>query len=541
MSTSRFSLLQHHWPLLVAVLLLNLLLILPNHPDALTLWALTMLALELPILLLLLLLPTPRWSRWLALLGAVLLALVSLLKALDMAAYLSFARPFDLVLDSHLVVAAWHLLSGSFGILPTVLVIAASGLAVAGIGGLGYWAALRVAASRYNHKEYTVTLTLALCLLVGFAIAEVGKQLKLWPSRTAAFSTRIYWQHAQRAHQSLETLQNFQVLVENDPLAERQASTLLQGLAGRDVLLMFVESYGRASLDHPRYRASTRAALEALQQAVDARGLAVRSGWLDSPIQGGQSWMAHATLLSGLWIDNQFHYRTFLASNRRTLIHAFEQAGWESVSMMPAITMFWPEGELLGFDRIYNAAALEYQGLPFNWVTMPDQYTLSELYRRELQHPRSSPLFVQVALISSHAPWTPIPPVLRWEEIGDGQVFTPYAQQGDPPAVVWRDYERVRDQFGLSIDYVLHTLASFTETKLGDEQLLIVVGDHQPAPLITGQGAVLHVPMHIIGPEVLLSQIDHWGWTPATVPTDDAPVWSMADFRDQFLNAFSAQ
>lgn len=526
-------------PLLAAVLILNFLLILPNHPDALTLWALTMLALELPILLLLLLLAPPRWSRWLALAGSILLALVSLLKALDMAAYLSFARPFDLVLDSHLVVAAWYLLSGSLGMPLTVIVVAVFALAVSGIGWLGYRTARRVAASRLNGGEYPVALALALGLLVSFAVADAGKQLALWPSRTAAFSSRIYWQHGLRIHQSMKSLRSFQAAVQNDQLTDLQPPTLLQGLTGHDVLLMFVESYGRSSLDHPRYAATTRAALEELQRAVDIGGLAVRSGWLDSPIQGGQSWMAHATLLSGLWIDSQPRYRAFLASRRQTLIHAFERAGWESVSMMPAITMFWPEGESLGFDRIYDAAALEYRGLPFNWVTMPDQYTLAELYRRELSPVRRSPLFVKVALISSHAPWTPIPPVLDWEEIGDGRIFEHYARLGDPPAVVWRDYDRVRDQFRRSIDYVLRTLASFTEARLGSERLMIVVGDHQPAPLITGQGAVLHVPVHIVGPGALLAQLDDWGWTPATAPADDAPVWSMAAFRDRFLDAFS--
>ena len=526
-------------PLLAAILILNFLLILPNHPDALTLWAFTMLALELPVLLLLLLLAPPRWGRWLAATGAILLTLVSLLKALDLATYLSFARPFDVVLDTHLVVAAWHLLSGSVGLPLTILAIAVLTLGVAGIGWLGYRAGWRVASARLDNGERRMALALTLCLLVGFAAADAGKLLQLWPSRTAAFSSRIYRDHGLRIHQSMGNLRSFQAEVDNDRLAELQPPTLLQGLAGHDVLLMFVESYGRANLDNPLYADTTRAALTELQQVVDASGLAVRSGWLDSPIQGGQSWMAHATLLSGLWIDNQPRYLAFLASRRQTLIGAFARAGWETVSMMPAITMFWPEGDLLGFQRIYDAAAMEYRGLPFNWVTMPDQYTLSELHRRELSVTGRAPLFVKVALISSHAPWTPIPPVLDWAEIGDGRVFSDYARLGDPPAVVWRDRDRVRDQFRQSIDYVLRTLASFTETKLGNERLMIVLGDHQPAPMVAGQGTGLHVPVHIVGPAEVLAQLDDWGWTPAAIPADDAPVWSMAAFRDRFLETFS--
>ena len=35
----------------------------------------------------------------------------------------------------------------------------------------------------------------------------------------------------------------------------------------------------------------------------------------------------------------------------------------------------------MGFDRILAAADLGYRGLPFNWVTMPDQFTLAAFDR----------------------------------------------------------------------------------------------------------------------------------------------------------------
>ena len=41
---------------------------------------------------------------------------------------------------------------------------------------------------------------------------------------------------------------------------------------------------------------------------------------------------------------------------------------------MPAISMAWPEGQYYGYDHVYNAHNFGYRGLPFNWVTLPDQY-----------------------------------------------------------------------------------------------------------------------------------------------------------------------
>ena len=179
-----------------------------------------------------------------------------------------------------------------------------------------------------------------------------------------------------------------------------------------------------------------------------------------------------------------------MTSERLTLTKAFARAGQRTVAVKPAITLPWPEGERLGYARIYAAADLGYAGLPYNWVTMPDQYTLRALERRERGPARERPLFAEVSLISSHAPWTPIAAVLDdWDAIGDGAVFSRWADEGDPPEVVWRDPERVRHQYTLALDYVLGVLGSYAARFVDERTLLILVGDHQPAPLITGEGA----------------------------------------------------
>ena len=42
-------------------------------------------------------------------------------------------------------------------------------------------------------------------------------------------------------------------------------------------------------------------------------------------------WLAHATLLSGLWVDHQQRYRTLVGGDRLTLNRAFSRAGWRTV------------------------------------------------------------------------------------------------------------------------------------------------------------------------------------------------------------------
>jgi hypothetical protein len=187
------------------------------------------------------------------------------------------------------------------------------------------------------------------------------------------------------------------------------------------------------------------------------------------------------------------------------------------------------------------AADLGYRGQPFNWVTMPDQFTLAAFERKVLARTPRPPVFAEIALISSHAPWTPIPPLLPWDALGDGEVFDPYATAGDPPEVVWREPDRVREQYRRSLDYVLRVVASFAERHAATPPLMVVLGDHQPAAFVSGDLEGRDVPIHVIGAPEVVAHLDGWGWTPGLVPAADAPVWPMDAFRDRFLDAFGTR
>src|SRR5690554_228824 len=82
------------------------------------------------------------------------------------------------------------------------------------------------------------------------------------------------------------------------------------------------------------------------------------------------------------------------------------------VRARPSITMPWPEAKALGFETVLAAKDFGYRGQPFNWVTMPDQFTLARY--EDLLDSDMKPGFVQIALISSHAPWTPVPELVPW-------------------------------------------------------------------------------------------------------------------------------
>jgi hypothetical protein len=516
---------------LAACLCLHLLLALPGRPGE---WALTTFA-TVPVELLGLITVTAlvpaRWRRGLRRAALALVTLVLVLKLADLAAFAALGRPFDPVFDLHLAGAGWTLLTGAVG--PGIAwAYAALALVLVALAIAAVDRALAVVATGITDASRMQRRSLATVGLLLLATAPVLPALRADNAALLAHKLRA-------GVEAVVSMRAFAREAAQDAQAGVATAELFRALRGRDVLFLVVESYGRSALAGERYAPTIRARLARFEAALAAAGYGARSGWLTSPVKGGQSWLAHATLLTGLEIGHQRRYAGLLASERRSLIHGFGRAGWRTVAVMPAITMPWPEGAWFGYDAVYASADLGYAGEPFNWVTMPDQYTLSALERLELDREGRAPVMAEVALISSHAPWTPIPPVLDWDAIGDGSVFTPYARSGDPPSVVWRDAERVREQYLEAVDYALANLASYVEAFGRDDLVLVVVGDHQPAPLVTGEGAGFEVPVHVIATPDVLAEIDEWGWSAGMRPAPDLPAWPMAGFRDRFVDAFS--
>lgn len=542
----------------VAAAILFLVLIQPNHPGAMTWGALRLFPLELPVILLALLALGPGGAGRVVRVALVaVLMVIALAKAADYGTFVAFNRPFNALVDMHLLHAAWMLGTGSIGtILAVGAIVAAIGALAAVTAALwwatGFWASLAPRAALGRAAAALLALPTA-----ALAVAETGQAMRHWSlpfdPPGAAFTARVGYERAVFYRAALADLEDFRRSAARDPFAGLPPAQVLDGIDARDVLVMFVESYGRSSFENPLYAPTHTATLADAEADLADRGLAMRSAYLTAAMVGGQSWLSHGTLASGLWLDNQRRYQALLASPRRTLYHYAQDAGFETAAIMPAIVMAWPEADFFGFDRILPYDALGYRGDRFNWITQPDQFTLQamdRLLRTGAPGAARAPAFAQIALISSHAPWVPVPDLLPWEALGDGTEFNEMANSDDPPEVVWRDHDRVRDQFRRAVDYTLQVVGSYAARHAdlaaasggaahGPVPLMIVLGDHEPAPFVSGNSG-FDVPIHIIGPPDLLARIDDWGWASGLLPAADGPVWRMDLFRDRFLAAFSS-
>ena len=318
-----------------AVLVLHLLLVQPSHPGAFAPAALLRFPLELPLLVLLLLAFPSRPLR-----AAITLALIALavLKLADLGTAIAFQRPFNPVLDGDLPAAAWRLSSGALGWPAAAAAVAALAAAVALLALAVWWATGRLAAlAPSRHRPALAALAVAAAAFV--AVDAAGRFDP--PGRAA--SSRLAWEHLRDGQRARTDLARFRVDAAEDSFAALPPEAILPALRGADVFLIFVESYGRSALENPLYAPTVTAALDAAEAQLAADGLAMRSGYLTAPMVGGQSWLAHASVLSGLTIADQGRYRALLASPRRTLLHLAQGAGWQTAAVMPAITLAWPE------------------------------------------------------------------------------------------------------------------------------------------------------------------------------------------------------
>jgi len=490
-----------------------------------------------------LLLILPAWARPpTATLFGVALGLFTIMKLLDTGFFAVLDRPFDPVLDWMLLDDAMRFLAGAIGPAAAIgsfaiAVVLGTALVIFMTRSVQHLAHLLV---RHNvAASHTVVVLAGLWLTCALLGSQIVPGVPV-----AAEGSAVYLQHRHRpVGPALQDLQAVSADAGPDAFGNTPGEALLTALRGKDVVIAFVESYGRDAVEDPEFASQVGAVLDAGGRRLEAAGFASRSAFLTSPTAGGSSWLAHATLLSGLRIDNQQRYNDLASSHRMTLTGAFRRASWRTVGVMPGNDSAWPESGSLGYDQIYDAKDMGYEGPRFSWATMPDQYTLSRFERTERRSRDRQPVMAEITLVSSHAPWEPIPRLIDWGAVGDGSVFDTMAAANDPPeAILTRNPTRVRADYRASIEYSLSSLISYVETYGDDDLVLIFLGDHQPAPIVTGQGASRDVPITIVTRDgSVLNRIAPWGWQQGLKPTAQAPVWGMDAFRDRFLTAFGPQ
>lgn len=456
-------------------------------------------------------------------------------------------RGYRAALGIRFVPLDWPQLGDAFGVVAATIgspaaiaLVAVTGAVAVAAGTLLAWAALRIAAAvrRARAARAGLVAVTAVWIVAALGAPPLGApRLGAIVPVAAAASVESVGSAVARAADTLRDQAAFARGIADDAFAAEPATELLAALRGKDVIVVFVESYGRVALETPGVSEGVGAVLREGERTLAADGYLAQSAWLTSPTSGGLSWLAHATLQTGLWVDRQARYSEVIRSDRLTLSAAFRRAGWRTVGVVPSNTEEWPFGEsFYRYEKLWDARNVGYRGPSFGYARVPDQYTLKHFADRELSvgHP---PVMTEIDLVSSHAPWTPLPRLVPWERIGDGAIYRSQLADG---SAVGESADAVRRDYGRAVEYSLGALLSFLENADDPDLVVIAVGDHQPAAIVSGADAGRDVPVSVIAKDpAVFDAIAGWGWEPGLRPGAAAPSWRMDAFRDRLLAAFS--
>ena len=445
-----------------------------------------------------------------------------------------FFRPFNLYLDSQflpdLIFLVYSTVSLEVFCIGSLLTVLAFGPSVWGIS-----RALKTIYAFFSgHRRSRVFATAT--VLVGVLIYGLNP----WATRQAEsiFAPGIFHRVAAEIDFILQlsgTMEKHRAALDGAVQKGRQYQQPLAKLKGRDVYVFFIESYGHTVFADPRHSPLITPFLQDAGHKLEERGYQICSNFLKSPAFGGSSWLAHGALASGVTISGQLQYDLLLASRVQPLAEYFNRAGYRTVSVMPGTLWPWSAGEFYKYRKKYYAPDFDYRGPKFGWAPMTDQYVLDTIYRAEIQN-RTRPLFIEFVLISSHAPFNELPRyVADWSAIGDGSIY--HRQKPLKFPTTWPELENASEAYVTSIKYDFQVLVGFLEHLVAGDEIIIIMGDHQPNLKITGENQPWSVPVHVISrnPDFVRPFIKK-GYTAGLIPSQALPhggidsiFWNLLD------------
>lgn len=410
------------------------------------------------------------------------------------------AQDLPLWLSAALVAAALLLLWGLYRLLRLAIRVAAEAAVPYGLAAPWVWGvtALAVVLVAANHAGVQAT----------------------WPYVSKPVIP-TYWRQANLLVTAFSPKRLAEVLPPSTTLDQALAAapgTALGALAGRDLYLIMLESYGAIAYDNPEAAQRLAPARARLASEIAASGRGVVSAFLRSPTFGGGSDLAHLSVLSGLDLSDPLRHDLLLTTERPTLMTLFRAQGYQTIGLYPALSWDWPERAFYGFDVFLDGPGLDYRGPALGYWSIPDQFSLARFEQRHAPGPETPPRFLFFPTITSHLPFSQVPPYQPdWQRVLTPEPFAGAdleRAQADQP-----NWLQMFPGYIRMLEYTYRWLGGFLHQPEPRERVLVLVGDHQPTANVSGEGAPWDVPVHLITRDpALLERLRAMGFHPGLEP-----------------------
>jgi hypothetical protein len=413
------------------------------------------------------------------------------------------------------------------------------GIVVAGVA--GFWLLLRVVnacirvladhAARAAVRSPLAWISSA--VLVGVAVAGTMK-IEPLERYVSAPVFPVYQRQAGLLIAAFSPTHRENVLPASAPLQSD-----LRVLEGAEVKVVFLESYGATTYDRAEIFEALQPARERLEATAHGQGRQVLSAFVRAATFGGASDLSHLSFLSGIDLTDPFRHDVLLTSERPTMLDTFEQAGYLTIGLYPAMSWDWPEKSFYGFDVYRDAPSLEYRGPKFGLWWLPDQFSLARINELYPADPEGKPRFLFYPTITSHIPYRPTPPYQPdWSRVTSSDPFT-----AEDTATAMADRIDWNDLFSGYINTMTYTfewLSGYLEQPQKRESVLILIGDHQPAGGVTGPEPTWDVPVHVItGNPMIAARLRARGFSDGVNPKRDS-LGHISELAKMLLSVFDS-
>ncbi len=362
-------------------------------------------------------------------------------------------------------------------------------------------------------SRYTKSILVAISILI--IVSTVDYRTRLLDDRLV-FPIKSYWMvdnmiQSLNIYKSLSSFEPSTFKINHDyknySLSEKP-----------NIYLIFIESYGSVLYDNPILQEDYLKLTQDKTKKLSNNGWFAASTLSESPVVGGRSWLSYTSFLLGAKIARHRFYQYFVNNPQYQLPTMFKSLKAEGYHSYWLSVIEDKRGDIpyddyqtfYGFDEWIKFNDLNYKGKRFGaFYTPPDQYSLNFAH----QHIKASdkdPFFLFFISLNSHHPFqTPTTLAENWEVLAN--------QQNQPSN---EKQVAIEEAYASSISYQFDYLVDFITNKGTDNDLFILVGDHQP-PILSNQYPAKETPVHIISKDsTLISAFYNYGLGPGLYVND---------------------
>ena len=267
-----------------------------------------------------------------------------------------------------------------------------------------------------------------------------------------------------------------------------------------NIFLIAVESYGRIVLDNPELFSEYKAYMSEHENRLKENGFSARSILSTAPVSGGGSWVSYSSILFGFNIQNQGTFHSLFnlkeLDEYESMTRFFRKRGYKnyylnSLAGYEKIKIPWEDlSRFYGVDEWITYKDLGYNSHLYGFgPAPPDQYSINyayELIKKKTDQPFTFFFLTQ----NSHNPFYTLPKMVgNWRGLNKEKVTGHQVSR----FLVQPNIENYRK----AIKYQMDFLFDFIVKNGSENDLFILVGDHQPT-VIAEEKHGKETPLHII-------------------------------------------